>query len=443
MKDAEKENSKQRVFSLLKTIGSTAVKAGNEALRKKLNMSSDESFSVSHAAIRLTKGLDELKGAAMKVGQILSMMDEQLLPKGWKEALSKLQAEATPRPWQEIEPIIRAELGSLDDFSVIERESVHAASIAQVHCAYLKNGQKVAIKVQYPGLEKNIKSDLISMKRLIKLANIMPNMDNYDNLFIAAEEMFKQELDFEREKIFYDLYHKKFKNNPDIIIPKTITHLCTKRILVTEWIDGLNLQKWIDLHEDKTEERNKIGVLMFEVIFTEILLLNHIQSDPNPGNFLVSKDNKLVLLDFGATQVLGRDLVNSYVNLLQAGLKESRNEVLRHAKKLGFIETGDSDNIRDSFVKIFHLALEPFLVETYCWLNCSLTKRMNAETFLYMKLTKYRAPSGEILFMNRRLAGNLMLIEKLGSVFSAREIFLRILHIKKSQQQKDEDICSF
>lgn len=429
----DKQNPKQRAFSLLKTIGSTAVKAGNEALRKKLNMGDDESFSISQAALRLTKGLDELKGAAMKIGQIMSMMDENLLPKGWKEALSKLQSEATPRDWSEIAPILRAELGNLEAFSVIDKEAVYAASIAQVHSAYLKNGKKVAIKIQYPGLEENIKSDLVSMKKLIKVANVMPNMANYDHLFDAAEDMFKQELDFEREKNFYKLYHEKFEENPDIFVPRPIEDLCTKRILVTEWVEGTNLQKWIDSSTDESS-RNKVGALMLEVIFKEILLINHIQSDPNPGNFLVTKDNKLALLDFGATQSLSSELIENYVNLFQAGLKQNRSDILRFAKKMGYIQTGDSDEVRESFVKILQLALEPFLEETYCWLNCSLTKRINAETFVFMKLTKYRAPSGEILFMNRRLAGNLMMMEKLGPTFPAREVFLNILHEFQNQQ---------
>lgn len=432
------KNSKLRAYALLKTIGSTAVKAGNEALRKKLNMSDDETFS--HAAHRLTKGLDELKGAAMKVGQILSMMDEQLLPKGWKEALSKLQAEATPRDWSEIEPILMEELGSLDSFSLIDKQSVHAASIAQVHSAFLKNGQKVAIKVQYPGLEENIKSDLVSMKKLIRVANIMPNMANYDHLFTAAEDMFKQELDFEREKNFYTMYWEKFHDHPDVLVPKPIENLCTKKILVTEWIDGLNLQRWMDEQDScKPESINKIGSLLLEVIFTEILLLNHIQSDPNPGNFLITKDFKLVLLDFGATQKLSSQLVDYYVHLFQAGLKQNRTELLRFAKKLGFIVTGDSDDVRDSFVKIFQLALEPFLEETYSWLNCALTKRLNAETLNYMKLTKYRAPSGDILFMNRRLAGNLLMMEKLGAEFSARGIFLNLLDERENHAHFKEN----
>ncbi len=280
----------------------------------------------------------------------------------------------------------------------------------------------------------------MSMKKLIRVANIMPNMTNYDHLFTAAEEMFKQELDFEREKKFYKLYRKSFKHNKNIVIPNPVEEFCTKKILVTEWVDGVNLQKWLEAQEEKnsSKAKNKIASLMFDVIFTEILLLNHIQSDPNPGNFLVTKDNKLVLIDFGATQALSFNLVENYVNLFRAGLKKNRGEVLRYAKKMSFIETADSDEIRNSFLNIFYLALEPFLEDSYSWEDCNLSKRINSETFVYMKKTKFRAPSGEILFMNRRLAGNLIMLEKLGSNFSARDIFLKILEeFQKIQDEKN------
>jgi aarF domain-containing kinase len=439
MKDEDRSTqSKQRAFSLLKTIGSTAMKAGKEALQKKLNMTEEDPFSVSSAALRLTKGLDELKGAAMKIGQIISMMDDELLPKGWKEALSKLQSEATARDWSEIEPILLNEWENLNAFSLIDKQSVHAASIAQVHSAFLKNGEKVALKVQYPNLEQNIKSDLISMQKLIKVANVMPNLANYDHLFVAAEEMFKQELDFEREKNFYESYYEKFASNPEIVVPKTIPSLCTKKILVTQWIEGINLQKWIDQFdtleiENKEEIRNKIGALLLEVIFTEILLFEHIQSDPNPGNFLITKDNKLALLDFGATQRLQSQSVTNYMHLCLAGIENNRADLFRYAKKLGFLLTGDSDEVRQSFLTILQIALEPFHSEHYSWKNSTLSKRLNSESLTFMKLTRFRAPSGEILFMNRRLAGNLMMMEKLGPAFNARSIFLKLLKERETQ----------
>ena len=180
------QKQKNRTFSLIKTLGSAAIKAGQETLKNKFNIDTSSVFE-SKAAERLVAGLDELKGVTMKFGQILSMMDENILPKGWKNALSKLQSEATPKDWDYIEPILLEELKNLDDFLSIETTAVHAASVGQIHKAVLQNGQKVAVKIQYPNLEKSIKSDLSNMKKIVKLLNIMPNTSNYDDLFSSVE----------------------------------------------------------------------------------------------------------------------------------------------------------------------------------------------------------------------------------------------------------------
>lgn len=422
-------NPKNRAYSLLKTIGGTAIKAGQEALKKKLHINEDENV-FSGAALRLTQGLDELKGAAMKIGQILSMMDDNMLPKGWKEALAKLQSQATPRPWSEVRPILEKELGSLQGFASIEEQAVHAASIAQVHRGVLPDGRVVAIKIQYPGLAEHVQSDLAGMKRLLKVANMLPNSANYDHVFQAAELMFHQELDFDRERQFAYIYTKHFAHNPDILIPQPVEALCTPRVLTTTWVEGLNLQQWIDTHAQEPQSQQtceRLGALLLEVVLSELFNLRHIQSDPNPGNFLVTPDGKLVLLDFGATQNLTDELVENYTRLFVAGIKNNRAEVLRYGKRLGFIQTQDSDALRDCFVRIFGLSMEPFLAETYSWRDCGLSKRINTETFLYMKLTKYRAPPGDVLFINRRLGGNLLMMEKLGASFSARPILARVL----------------
>ncbi|APJ04102.1 ABC1 kinase family protein [Silvanigrella aquatica] len=433
---SEDNSPKSRAFSLIKTLSSTALRAGNEALKRRLNKSDELDSFMSDAALRLVKGLDELKGAAMKVGQLLSMVDESILPPGWKSALSKLQSQATAKDWSYIEPIILKEFGNLDGFSFIEKEAVHAASIGQVHKAQLKDGTFVALKVQYPGLEKSVKSDLKNMKKLINIANFMPNMDNYDHVFDAVEMLFIQELDFIREKNYYDFYYEKFKNNKNIIIPKTIPEFCTKNVLTTQWIDAECLQLWLnknakDIHTNPLliEKRDKLGALLLEVVFTEIFQLNHIQSDPNPGNFLVTENADLVLLDFGATQELSSELIQNYSDLTLSAIQKNKFEIVKAAKKMGFLSRGDQPEAKESFLRAMDIAIEPFLNEKYSWKDANQLKRTHAESVDFMRSTKFRAPSPEVLFINRRLAGNLLIMESLGATVFAREILNRILNI--------------
>lgn len=431
-------NPKNRALSLIRTISSTAMRAGNEALRKKLNKVGENESFTSEAALRLVKGLDELKGAAMKVGQLLSMADESVLPAGWKNALSKLQSQATAKEWIHIEPILLSEFGNLNEFSYIDPIAVHAASIGQVHKAVLKDGTNVAIKVQYPNLEKSVKSDLQNMKKIFKIANLMPNMDNYDKVFAAVERLFLQELDFIREKNYYDTYYEKFKYNQNIIIPKTISQYSTNNILVTEWIEAESLQEWLDknshnMHADPEiiKQRDKLGTLLLELVFTEIFQLKHIQSDPNPANFLVTKNGDLVLLDFGATQELSLELVQDYSKLTLAALEKNQFELIKIARKMGFLNRTDPHEARESFIKVMKIVIEPFLSESYSWQNCNQMKKINLESLNFMRITKFRTPSPEMIYINRRLGGNLLILEKLGATIFAKDILSNILNKNK------------
>ncbi len=431
----EANSPKSRALSLIRTISSTALRAGNEALKRKLNKSGKTDSFMSDAALRLVKGLDDLKGAAMKVGQLLSMVDENILPPGWKDALSKLQSQATAKDWSFIEPILLKEFGNLEGFLYIQPQAVHAASIGQVHKACLKDGTIVAIKVQYPDLEKSVKSDLHNMKKIVKIANFMPNMDNYDQVFEAVELLFMQELDFIREKSYYDFYLEKFKNHPNIIVPKTISNYSTRNILTTEWIEAESLQQWLNKYSktmhtdpDLIKKRDKLGAILLELVFTEVFLLKHIQSDPNPANFLVTLDADLALLDFGATQELHPELIENYSKLTQAALEKNQFELIKTAKKMGILNRGDPHEAKESFIKLMDIAIEPFLTNSYSWMNCHQLKRTNMESLNFMRYTKFRTPSPEMIFINRRLGGNLLIMEKLGATVFAKDILCRILN---------------
>lgn len=436
----EENSPKSRAMSLIRTISSTAVRAGNEALKRKLNKTANEAdVFISEAALRLVKGLDELKGAAMKVGQLLSMVDDHILPPGWKDALSKLQSQATAKDWSFIEPILIKEFGTLDGFASIEKIAVHAASIGQVHKATLLDGTLVAIKVQYPNLEKSVKSDLQNMKKIVKIANIMPNFANYDQIFEAVETLFIQELDFVREKKYYDIYYEKFKNNDNIIVPKTIAKFSTKNVLTTEWIEAISLQEWLNkfskvMHSDPhfIQQRDKLGTILLELVFTEIFHFSHIQSDPNPANFLVTEEGKLALLDFGATQELSPELIENYSYLTFCAVHKNDTELIKVAKKMGFLHRHDPAEAKESFIKMMDIAIEPFITESYSWKDCHQLKRTNMESIHFMKYTKFRAPTPEIIFINRRLGGNLLILESLGPTIFAKDILNRILDKKET-----------
>lgn len=431
---SNEHSPKRRALSLLRTLGSTAVRAGSEKIKRKLAGGAAEEFLESAAALRLVRGLDELKGAAMKMGQMLSLADDTVLPKPWRDALSKLQSDATSRPWNEIKPLIEKSLNGPWPFSRIEEQAIHAASIGQVHRAWLTDGTAVAVKVRYPGLEGSVRSDLENIRRVLLLANILPAKANYDDLFLRVESLFLQELNFAKERDFYLLYREKLRTFEHIFVPDVFTDLCSETLLVTQWIDGMNLKDWMTHHSAPhvtsahESVRDKIGHAMLELLFFEIFNNGFIQSDPNPANFLVTPDGRLCLLDFGATEELSDTLRENYRTLSQVCLFGSKKDIVDIAEKMNLLQGTDSDQARDSFVQMMAVTCEPFVHNYFSWKECHLTQRLKGKILDFAKATLLRPPPAELMFLNRRILGTQMLLENLGPTVRAREVIMACLN---------------
>jgi len=424
-------SSKKRAFSLLRTLGSTAVRAGTEKIRKRFTDGAPEEFFESAAALRLVKGLDELKGAAMKMGQLLSMADDSVLSKPWREALSRLQSGATAKPWSEIEPILLSALGGQWPFQSIEKTAIHAASIGQVHKATLHDGTPVAVKIRYPGLEASVRSDLENIHRVLSIANILPSKGNYDELFERVESVFMQELNFAKEMEFYQLYKAKLSQLPRFVVPEVFAGLSNDSLLVTRWIEGTNLKEWMTRegapHVNAAAEdlRNELGHSLIELLFFEIFEHGYIQSDPNPANFLVTTDGKLCLLDFGATEQLSHTLIQNYKALSRACIFGTKPEIIKVAEEMSLLFETDSEEARDSFVQMMAITCEPFAHNYFDWKECDLTKRLKAKLLSFARTTALRPPPAELMFLNRRILGTQLIMENLGPRVQAREIVLR------------------
>jgi aarF domain-containing kinase len=430
MSEHKDSHARKRALSLLRTLGSTAVRAGGEKLKRTLSGTPAENFLESAAALRLAQGLDELKGAAMKVGQMLSLADETVIPKAWRDALSRLQSSASPRPWNEIRPVIEAALGGTWPFSEIEENAIHAASIGQVHRARLPDGRKVAVKIRYPGLERSVRSDLENMRKVLLLANILPAKANLDEIFERVESLFLQELNFLQEKKFYQLYANRFANSEDIVVPEIIDGLSNENILVSSWIEGINLKDWMtrnnapNVPEEIREARDNIGRIMLDLLFFEIFDNGFIQSDPNPGNFLVTPEGKLCLLDFGATEELSQTLRDNYRALSEACIFGTKSDVIAAGERMGLILDSDNNEARDSFVQMMAVTCEPFVHHVFSWNDCQLTRRLKDKILSFAKATLLRPPPAELMFLNRRILGTQMLMESLGPTVRAREVVL-------------------
>ena len=407
------------------------MRAGTEKIKKRFNDSGADEFFESAAALRLVKGLDELKGAAMKMGQLLSMADDSVLSKPWREALSRLQSDATSKPWSEIEPILVSALSGRWPFQQIDKTAIHAASIGQVHKGTLLDGTPVAVKIRYPGLESSVRYDLENIQRVLSIANILPSKGNYDELFERVESVFMQELNFAKEMEFYQLYKSKLSPFPRFVVPEVFSDLSNDSLLVTRWIDGTNLKDWMTregaphVSAEVESLRDELGHSLLELLFFEIFQHGFIQSDPNPANFLVTTDGKLCLLDFGATEQLSQTLVQNYKTLSRACIFETKLEIIRAAEDMNLLFKTDSEEARESFVHMMAITCEPFTHNYFDWKNCDLTKRLKTKILSFARATSLRPPPAELMFLNRRILGTQLIMESLGPRIRARDIVLR------------------
>ncbi len=306
------------------------------------------------AARQLVSILGGMRGAAMKVGQSLSTVDMGLVPEEirpeFQAILAELQHSADPAPWKQVAKIIETDLGAPVDelFASIERTPIAAASIGQVHKAKLKDGQVVAVKVQYPGIAEAIESDMKNLALGLKLLKtIVPGIDT---AAIADEirERIYDELDYELEAQNQRALARLYRGHPFVVVPEVFTRLCGRRVLVTEFIEGARFE---DLKDRPVAERDRIGEILVRFYLNGPMRHRLLNGDPHPGNTLFLADGRVAFLDFGFAKKLPDDEVIQMVE----------STIATHA--------GDPDALLEVVARAGALpqnpALAPLLYESY------------------------------------------------------------------------------
>ena len=282
--------------------------------------------------------LGELKGGAMKVGQALSVFEAALPPEfiePYRATLTKLQDSAPPMPAERIHEILRRELGPdwRERFATFDDVPVGAASIGQVHKGTWHDGRVVAVKVQYPGADKALRSDLKTMARMGKMfGSWMPGMEIgpiIDELIERANE----ELDYLRESTSQRAFAAAFEADPDFLVPHVLA--ASPHILISEWVDGTPLSALIA--DGEQAERDRVGELLVRFLLSGPARSGLLHADPHPGNFQIAPDGRLIVLDFGAVNVLPDGLPRAMGTLLRIAASGDAETVVQGLRDEGFI----------------------------------------------------------------------------------------------------------
>jgi predicted unusual protein kinase regulating ubiquinone biosynthesis (AarF/ABC1/UbiB family) len=366
--------------------------------------------------------LASMRGAAMKLGQLISMDTGDFLPPELAAIMGRLREDADPMPKSQLVDTLNHAWGDnwQDSLLYFSFAPIAAASIGQVHKAITMDGKMLAIKVQYPGVKKSINSDVDNVATLIKLTGLVPKSLDIAPLLEEAKQQLHQEADYHREAAMLTRYREHLGNNNDFVIPERFSALTTSTVLAMDFIEADSLDTLLN---EPQETRDRIMTSLMTLFFKEVFEFTLIQSDPNLANYKYKVDTKqLVLLDFGATREVPTHLSEQYKALLNSAASNDKEGMLTAALAIGLIDESHSQAQISAVLEIGMEACESIRSERpYDFGNSDLIARLHDKGMaLTMQHDFWHTPPVDALFIHRKLGGLFLLAKRLGARVNMR-----------------------
>ncbi|PPD81020.1 hypothetical protein GOBAR_DD22046 [Gossypium barbadense] len=377
-------------------------------------------------AERLALALCRMRGAALKLGQMLSIQDESLVPAPILAALDIVRQGADVMPRSQLNQVLDAELGPgwSTKLTSFDYEPLAAASIGQVHRAVMKDGMDVAMKIQYPGVADSIESDIENVKLLLDYTNLIPEGLYLDRAMKVAKEELSRECDYQLEASNQKRFRDMLSGHDGFYVPLVVDDISSKRVLTTELISGVPIDK-VALLDQGT--RNYVGRNLLELALMELFVFRFMQTDPNWSNFLYDEATKTInLIDFGAARDYPKRFVDDYLRMVMACANNDRAAVIEMSQRLGFLTGKESEVMLEAHVQAGFVVGLPFSKSGgYDFRSTNITQSISnlGATMLRHRLTP---PPDEAYSLHRKLSGAFLACIKLGAVVPCRELLLDV-----------------
>jgi predicted unusual protein kinase regulating ubiquinone biosynthesis (AarF/ABC1/UbiB family) len=428
-----------------KLAGMTAQVAGSYAKTriKGLFQSEEDAERERNAAHELNGGriartLGELKGAVMKVGQMASIASD-LLPKELAEPLRALQREAPPVEFEVIARQIEAELGAPPEvlFRRFERVPFAAASIGQVHRATTDDGREVVVKVQYPGVDGAVDSDLAQLKFALKAGGFVKRatglvdvkQQSLDEVFAEIRDRLREELDYCNEADNVRRFREVHAGDPHIIIPEVVGERSSQRVLTLTYEPGDRIDE-LDARGYSQAARDAIGDHLFTALAAQLFQHRVIHADPNPGNLAFRPNGDVVLYDFGCVKEVPPGIAAAYAQVIRCGIAEDYDGVEEGLRRLG-VRNPDGPPVTPAFYKQWRDVLAPpFLIrEPFDFARATLHEELLRMIPGALKHAASFQPPRQIIFIDRAVAGHYGNLRRVRSRSRALELLQPYLDI--------------
>lgn len=366
---------------------------------------------------KVTQQLAQMRGAALKVGQLMSMDTGDFLPREFAEVLSRLRADADHMPPQQLRGVLDRAWGKgwISRFARFDVRPIASASIGQVHRAQTKDGRDLAIKVQYPGVRQSIDSDIANLAGLLRLSGLLPKGLDMTPLLNEAKAQLHQEADYRREGAQLANFGALLADRPEFQVPRLHQDLSGPDVLAMDFIDSRPIE---DLTEAPQVERDRVVTLLIKLVLDELFTFNLMQTDPNFANYRYNpKTAQIVLLDFGATRALDPELAGYYRALMRA---PDRGVIRQTALDIGYFDAGTAPAVQDALLDMMELVMQPLRMQTpFDFATTDLPQRMRDMGFsIGMEREFAHVPPMDVLFLHRKAGGLFLLAQLLRACIS-------------------------
>ncbi|KAM6959251.1 atypical kinase COQ8B, mitochondrial [Aplochiton taeniatus] len=386
-------------------------------------------------AERIVNTLCKVRGAALKIGQMLSIQDNSFINPQLQKIFERVRQSADFMPVWQMNKVLEEELGAdwREKLSSFEDRPFAAASIGQVHHGVLADGREIAMKIQYPGVAESIRSDVNNLMSVLKMSVVLPEGLFADSSLEVLQRELAWECDYKREAECAKKFRALLEADPFFHVPEVFDGLCGRRVLAMELVSGVPLDRCVDLDQDT---RNQICFNILQLCLRELFEFRFMQTDPNWANFFYNtEDNKIILLDFGACRDYPEDFTDDYIQVVHAASIGDRATVLQKSKDLKFLTGFETKAFQDAHVEAVMILGEAFASsEPFDFSTQSTTQRIQ-ELVPVMLRHRLTPPPEETYSLHRKMAGSFLICSKLGARIACRDMFLDIYNAYNQRKE--------
>jgi predicted unusual protein kinase regulating ubiquinone biosynthesis (AarF/ABC1/UbiB family) len=380
-------------------------------------------------AVKVTHQLSQLRGAAMKIGQLISMDAGEMLPPELSDIFSQLRAEAQHMPRGQLHAVLNRNWGKgwEDRFEHFGFAPIAAASIGQVHRATTKDGRDLAIKVQYPGVRQSIDSDVNNVASLMKLSGLVPDAIDIAPMLAEAKRQLHQEANYAQEAQYLERFSVLLDGAPEFSVPALHSDFTTDSVLAMSYIESVPIET---LTTAPQVERDRIVTLLIDLLLRELFDYGLMQTDPNFANYRYNPTTRqLVLLDFGATRDIPHDASARYRRLMQAGLAGDHTAARETMIAIGYFDERTQQKHQDAVMAMFEMAMAPLRAGgAFDFGDNSMMVGLRDQGMAIAQAHDFwHIPPIETLFLQRKFGGIYLLASKLKARVQVKSLMERYI----------------